>query len=96
MDVDENKLLRDRDAAARAEALLNNDLLKECFASLEASYLKAWRNTGIAETSDRERLFIAVNIVGKVQEHLRRIIDGGKIAKVQIDQIEGKRQSKAA
>lgn len=96
--ADEHALLRDASKAGRAAALLNDPLLIESFAALEAAYLKAWRNTGIteADTIARERLFTAVNIIGKVQEHLHRVIDGGKIAKVQLDHIEGRRRIKAA
>ena len=97
-DQDEGKLLRDVNKASQAEGLLNNELLKESFDYLEAAYVKAWRNTGISAEDSfvRERLFQAVNIVGLVQQHLHRVIDGGKIAKVQIDQIEGSRRVRAA
>ena len=93
-EVDEHKLLRDQDRAARAQALLDNELLKEAFATLEQRYIAAWRDTGMTpqDTHARERLFQAINIVGKVHEHLNRIIDGGKLAKKQIEEIELRRQ----
>jgi len=91
---DEHQLIRDQERAARAQALMDNEMLKEAFATLEQQYLKAWRNTGMSQndTHARERLFQAINIIGKVQEHLNRVIDGGKIAKRQIEDIELRRQ----
>ena len=96
-ELDEAKLLADTAKADRANSLLDNETLKEAFDYLEAKYMEAWRNTGISvdESYKRERLFQAVNILGLVKDHLRRVVDGGKLAKVQIDAIEGHRQAQA-
>jgi hypothetical protein len=91
---DEHALLRDRDRAQQAENLLGNDLLKESFVYLEAAYLKAWRNTGVADidTVGRERLWQAINLLDKVREHLRTVIERGKLSKRQLEEIEAKRR----
>jgi hypothetical protein len=93
-EVNEHQLLRDQERAARAQALLGNELLQEAFKTLEERYMRAWRDTGMSpnDTHARERLFQAVNIVGKVREHLERVIEGGKLAKRQIEDIERRKE----
>jgi|SRR5215472_4683896 len=93
-EVDEHALIREQDRASRAKLLLDNELLQEAFTSLEQQYMDAWRRTGVTpqDTYARERLFQAINIVGKVREHLNRVIAGGKLAKKQIEEIELRKQ----
>jgi len=84
---DENKLLRDQDRAARAQSLIESDLLTEAFQTLEDSYTAAWRNTHVDEAQAREKLFLAVNIVGKVRDHLTAVLVNGKLAAAELKQI---------
>jgi hypothetical protein len=69
---------------ARAADLLNNDLLKEAFQTLEEAYIKTWRETDATNQIGREKLFIAVNVVGKVREHLETVVSSGKVAAAQL------------
>ena len=85
--IDEQALHRDTDRAARAQALLRNELLTEAFASLDAEYIRAWRATHINDTNARERLHQAVQIVGKVKDHLARVIADGRLAQRQLDDL---------
>jgi hypothetical protein len=78
--ADETKLTRDEARARGAEALLKNDLLTEAFKGLEDSYTAAWRATTIDDVSAREKLFLAINVVGKVRDHLNAVISNGKLA----------------
>ena len=73
--------------AARAQALLNDDLLQESFAKLDADYIAAWRSTDARDDDARQRLWQAVNVLGKVKDHLSRVIADGKIAKAEIDAL---------
>ena len=43
------------------------------------------RNTGANETDTREKLWLAYNIVGKVEQHLQEILDTGKLASKQLE-----------
>jgi hypothetical protein len=95
--VDENKLIADSARAARAKALLEDELLNEAFNLYEAEIMKRWRDTGTAEaeTFKRERLWLAVNLIGKIRDHLKYVIENGKVAKAHLAAIEGKRQRAA-
>jgi hypothetical protein len=78
--VDESKLMRAEARARGADALLKNDMLTEAFKALEDSYTAAWRSTTIEDVSAREKLFLAINVVGKVRDHLTAIVSNGKLA----------------
>ncbi len=64
----------------RAEQLLNDELLKGAFADIRAEYIKGWEDSAARDADGRERLWLALQIVGKVQTHLKMIASDGKIA----------------
>lgn len=78
--MSEDKLSKATAKAVRAQNLLDNELLAEAFAGLESSYTAAWRATTIDDVSGREKLFLAINIVGKVRDHLRAVVSNGTLA----------------
>ena len=41
--------------------------------------------TGAKESDTREKLWIAYNVVGKVEQHLRTIVETGKLASKQLE-----------
>lgn len=94
---EENKALADIARAARAEALLRDELLNEAFQKLETEYYSAWRATGAAEseTFKRERLWQAINLLGKIKEQIGSVVQNGKVAKAHLVAIQGKRQRAA-
>ena len=85
--TDEIKLNADISRGARAEALVRNELLAEAFASLEQRYVQEWRVTNFRDTDARERLWQAINIVGKVKDHLVGVVTSGRLAQKQLDDL---------
>ncbi len=85
--ADEYKLRNDEAKARGAQALLQNDLLTEAFKGLEDSYTNAWRSTTIEDVGAREKLFLAINVVGKVRDHLTSIVTNGKLAQAELRQL---------
>ena len=83
----EDRLDRDIARGARAKALIDNELLAESFSRLEADYIAAWRITPARDTDARERLWQAVNVLGKVREHLARVAADGKLAHRELDEL---------
>ncbi|WP_257168586.1 hypothetical protein [Bradyrhizobium sp. SRS-191] len=69
------------------KALLDDELLTGAFDVLEASYSAAWRQTLIDDVAGREKLFLAINIVGKVRDHLGAIIANGKLAEAELREL---------
>jgi len=85
--IDESALEQSVASAVRAEALLDNDMLSEAFDTLEKSYIAAWRATTIDDASGREKLFLAINVVGKVRDHLASVIANGKLARAELKEL---------
>lgn len=85
--ADELSLQRDASRAAKAQALVDNELIKEAFAVLEAAYYETWKASTLNDAEGRERLWQAAKIIGSVQAHLETIIVNGKLAKAELEQI---------
>lgn len=84
---DESTLERAAARAIRAEALLDDELLNGAFDTLEKSYIAAWRATTVDDAAGREKLFLAVNIVGKVRDHLASVVANGKLARAELKEL---------
>jgi hypothetical protein len=84
---DESRLEQAVARAARAQELLENELLSEGFATLEQSYITAWRATTVDDVAAREKLFLAINIVGKVRDHLASAVADGRLAQAQLSEL---------
>lgn len=91
--MSDDKLLRESAKGAKAAALLQDETLMEAFAKLRDAYIKGWRNTEPRDTEAREMLWIAVNQLEKLQDHIAIMAANGKLAKAQLERIaelEGK------
>jgi hypothetical protein len=84
---DENRLDQAAGKALRAQELLDNELLTEAFRGLEENYTAAWRASTIDDVAAREKLFLAINIVGKVRDHLAAIVANGKLAQAELKEL---------
>lgn len=85
--TDELKLIKATELASRAAQLLGDDLLTEAFTTLEQAYIERWRGTEIFDDKGREKLFVAINVIGKVRDHLTTVISDGKLAARELDNI---------
>ena len=54
---------------------------------LEQNYISAWRATTIEDVAGREKLFLAINIAGKVRDHLTATIANGKLAQAELKEL---------
>lgn len=84
---DESRLDQASAKAVRAQTLLDDELLDEAFKGLEDSYTAAWRATTIDDVAAREKLFLAINVVGKVRDHLVAIVTNGRLAQVELKEL---------
>ena len=78
--TDEIALTKAAEQATHAAALLNDEMLQGAFKSLEDAYTQAWRGTLIEDVNAREKLFLAINVLGKVRDNLVSIVNDGKLA----------------
>lgn len=73
--------------ANQAELILNNPLFKESIDKLKKLYSESLFKTGAEEQSTREKLWLAHNIVGKVEQHFTELVTTGKLAKKQLEDL---------
>jgi hypothetical protein len=84
---DEHRLDQAVARGTRAQELLDNELLAEAFDGLEDNYTGAWRATTIDDVAAREKLFLAINVVAKVRDHLNAIVANGKLAQAELKDL---------
>ena len=81
----QNQLNQELNQANKAKQLFENPLLKESFDKLKKLYTESLFNTGATETEAREKLWLAYNVVSKVEQNLFEILDTGKLASKQLE-----------
>jgi hypothetical protein len=72
---------------ARAKELIDSEVLKDIFARIDADYIAGWRATSARDTDARERLWLAVQVIGLVKDHLVIIANDGKLAQAELDRL---------
>ena len=64
---------------------MENELFKESFNSLKKIYSEALlERTSVHENEAREKLWIAYQVLGKVEQHFKEILETGKLAEKQL------------
>ena len=82
---EQGKLQQEVSQSNQAKQLLDIPLFKESLDKLKKLYAESLFNTGAKEQDTREKLWLAYNIVGKVEQHIQEISDTGKLAKKQLE-----------
>jgi len=86
---------RELSRSSQATQLLENKLFQESFSTLKKIYSEALLDkTGAKEGDTREKLWIAYNVVGKVEQHLKSILETGKLAEKQLEVFRKQQQDK--
>ena len=74
---------------------MESELFKESVDTLKKIYSEALlEKTGAKESDTREKLWIAYNVVGKVEQHLQSILETGKLAEKQLEIFRKDQQDK--
>jgi hypothetical protein len=77
----------------QAKQILQSKIFKEAIDSLKKLYSEALlEKTGAKESDTREKLWIAYNVVGKVEQHLQTVIETGKLAEKQLEDFRKQQQ----
>ena len=88
--MSEDKIARQINEMAQAVALVNNEFLWRQFDYLKQEYVAAWEVMPARDTDGRERLWQAVQVLGKVRQHLTTVLNDGKLAKQDLDRLASK------
>ena len=92
--TDENKLIRDASKGVRARQLLDDEMLVESFKALEDAYTTAWRNSHVDDGAGREKMFLAINILGQLRNNLKAFVTNGRFAEAELKSIAFMRERK--
>lgn len=84
---DEGKLNLDTARAVQAEAVLNNDLIREAYERIEADLFEQWVSTSMHDTQGRERLWAAVQANRRHQGYMLSVISNGKMAAAELSML---------
>lgn len=85
--IDEHKLLREQDRALGADALLKNDLFNEALESIERDLIEAWKSALPRDTDGRERIWAAIQQLGKIKGYIETVLRDGKLASAQLKDL---------
>ena len=81
MDKLETQLRRGK----RAQALLDDPLLKQAFEDLLETYKEEIFNTNFADDDKRKSLWMAYNMLDKIKGHLQTVMESGRLAQKDLE-----------
>mgnify|MGYP003624413710 FL=1 len=79
------KLQQEISQSNKAKELLDNTLFKESLDNLKKIYTSSLFKTGATETEAREKLWLAYNVIEKVEQHIIEMFETGKLATKQLE-----------
>lgn len=92
--ADDDKLLKARSDGSHAQTLINDELLQGAFKSLKQTYAEKLLSTSVSQSVERETLYQAHRLVGEVENHLRWVLDNGKLADAELNSIVAEQERK--
>lgn len=94
--TDEFTLRKATDRAAKARVLLDSDLFNEAFADLRQAYIDGWEATSARDQDARERFWTAITVLARVRGHLETMLTDGKVAMVELNEMDARRTREGA
>jgi len=90
--VSEDKLLKARDLAAKANDLLQNEAYLRAVETVKNEIVTLWTNSKTAD--ERERAWLAFNLVDKLSASIVSTYSNGKVADAELKKIVEKQERK--
>ena len=84
-ETDQTKLQSEVSRSEKARLGLSNPIFVEAIENLKKLYSQSLLNTGVKEQDAREKLWLAYQVVQKVEQHFIEIMETGKLAKKQLE-----------
>ena len=71
--------------SSQAKQILENSIFQESIDTLKKNYKDAlFEQTGVNDNTAREKLWLAYQVLGKVENHFKEILETGKLAEKQL------------
>lgn len=80
MDLEER---RRRGESARR--ILDEPVFQDAFADLRSHFIEAWQQC--ADQEQRDRIWMAVNLLKKIEQHIETVFEDGKLAAAEIAEL---------
>jgi len=77
--------MNDLDRALHAKQLLENPVYVECMDAVKQAILNGWENSPIRDTDGQHELRLMLKLLTDLQANIKRVIDNGKIAEINIE-----------
>ncbi|HKF60261.1 MAG TPA: hypothetical protein VKB42_02805 [Dongiaceae bacterium] len=92
--TDELQLRREANAAIRAKAILEDELVVAAFAEIAARIHEGWEGSLFENTAAREDAYRMLRALRAFKAQFEALIQGGALARVEIDQNEAAERRK--
>jgi hypothetical protein len=68
----------------RAKEILESDIFLGAFADIKQEILEQWEQSPARDAEGREKLYLMLAMLAKVQAALTRVMDSGKLAQAEL------------
>ena len=90
---DKAKRAEELSRATQAKQILQNKLFQESIEELKKIYSNAlFEQTGAKDGEAREKLWLAYQVLGKVEQHFKEILETGKLAEKQLADFQNQQE----
>lgn len=70
---------------ARAREVLENEAFLWAFESTEKELIEAWKNSPARDEEGREKLYLMLQLLGKIKATLTNSMETGKLAQMELE-----------
>lgn len=81
----EGRLREELARGAKADDLLRNPIFQEAFDIMRSRYATAWADTPPDDAAERERLYVAVNVLEDIYDQIVDVMQTGEMAGHELD-----------
>jgi len=81
----EGRLREELTRGAKANDLLRNPIFQEAFEIMRSRYATAWADTNPKDSQERERLYVAVNVLEDIYDQIVNVMQTGEMAGLELD-----------
>ncbi len=93
--MDEFKLTQELDRGARAKEILENELYREAWTSVEQALIQKWRDCPVRDKEGQHELKLMLKLLDDAKAHLERVMASGKLAESRLQELKRRFTRKA-
>ena len=84
-DEQERKLIQESERGAKARAILEDRMVQEALASIEAGILDAWKKSPVRDSEGQAQLRLLYKCLSEFRAYFADALTSGKMANVQLN-----------